>query len=200
MIRLLTACMLTVVFMTTPAAQEPSATDVVEQFQATLISIMKDAEKLGYEGRYQRFAPAIEASHDLPGITKFAAGRYWDKLSAAQQQQLVDAFGRQSIATYAYRFDGYSNQTFKTVSEEKTARGDALVHTVFNNPGGETLRFDYVLHNTDTGWRILNIIVDGVSDLAIKRAEYSSILRTQSVDVLIEKLNAQVAQYAKASK
>lgn len=181
------------------AAQEQSATEVVEQFQATLIAVMKDAEKLGYEGRYQRLAPAIKASHDLPGITKFAAGRYWDKLNTEQQNQLIDAFTRQSIATYAYRFDGYSDQTFKTISQEKLTREDMLVRALFNDPGGDTLRFDYVLRDTDAGWRIINIIVDGVSDLAIKRSEYSSILGSKGIAALIEKLNTQIAQYAQSA-
>lgn len=181
-------------------AQEQHAAEVVEQFQATLISAMKDADTLGYEGRYRRLAPAIETSHDLPGIAKFAAGRYWDTLSPDQQKKLVDAFARQSIATYAYRFDGYAGQSFKTVSEQKTARGDALVHTVFNDPGGAAVRFDYVLRDTIAGWRIVNIIVDGVSDLAIKRSEYSSMLRSQGVDALIKKLNSQSTQYAQPVK
>lgn len=197
MIRLLIACLLVMIPMTPVAAQEQSAAEVVEQFQATLIAVMKDAEQLGYAGRYQRLAPAIEASHDLPGIAKFAAGRYWDKLTAEQQKLLVDTFTRQSIATYAYRFDGYSSQSFKTASRNKTARGDRLVHTLFNDPGSNTLRFDYVLRETNAGWRIVNIIVDGVSDLAIKRSEYSSILRGKGIDALIEKLNGQIAQYAK---
>ncbi len=199
MIRLLVACLLAMILMAPVTAQEQSATKVVERFQATLISVMKDAGKLGYDGRYQRLAPAVETSHDLPGIARFAAGRYWNKLTAQQQKLLVDTFARQSIATYAYRFDGYSGQSFKTVSEEKTARGDVLVHTLFNDPGGDTLRFDYVLRDTDAGWRIVNIIVDGVSDLAIKRSEYSSILREKGIDALIEKLNDQIAQYAKSA-
>jgi len=179
------------------AASPEGATAVVERFQSTLISVMKDAQKLGYEGRYKRLAPAVEESHNLPGIAQFAAGRYWEKLSDQQKKTYVDAFAKMSMATYAYRFDDYSGESFKTVSEEATGKGDALVHTLFSKANGEKIHFDYVLRRKDGVWRIINIIVDGVSDLAIKRSEYGNILRDQGADVLIAKLQGQIAQYSK---
>ncbi|MGH8751514.1 MAG: ABC transporter substrate-binding protein, partial [Burkholderiales bacterium] len=182
------------------AAAPDNATAVIERFQATLISVMADAQKLGYEGRYKKLAPAIEESHDLAGIAQFAAGRYWEKLSDAQKKSYVDTFGKLSMATYAYRFDGYSGESFKALSEEATGNRDALVHTLLSTPNGEKIRFDYVLRRKDGNWRIINIIVDGVSDLAIKRSEYGNILRDQGGDVLITKMQGQIAQYSKSGE
>lgn len=178
-------------------AASPDSAAVVERFQSTLISVMKDSQKLGYEGRYKLLAPAVEESHDLPGIAQFAAGRYWEKLSEQQKKTYVDAFAKMSIATYAYRFDDYSGESFKTVSEEATGKSDALVHTLLSAPKSENIHFDYVLRRKDGVWRIINIIVDGVSDLAIKRSEYGNIIRDQGADVLIAKLQGQIAQYSK---
>jgi hopene-associated glycosyltransferase HpnB/hopanoid biosynthesis associated membrane protein HpnM len=178
------------------AASPEGATAVVERFQSTLISVMKDAKKLGYEGRYKRLAPAVEESHDLPGIAQFAAGRYWEKLTEQQKKAYVDAFAGMSIATYAYRFDDYSGESFKAVSEEATGKGDALVHTLLSAPNKENIHFNYVLRRKDGVWRIINIIVDGVSDLAIKRSEYTKIISDQGGDVLIAKLQGQIAQYS----
>ncbi|HMK15003.1 MAG TPA: ABC transporter substrate-binding protein [Burkholderiales bacterium] len=179
------------------AAPPEGATAVVERFQSALISVMKDAQKLGYEGRYKRLAPAVEESHDLPGIAQFAVGRYWEKLSDQQKKAYEDAFARMSIATYAYRFDDYSGESFKVVSQEATGKGDATVHTLFSAPNKEDIHFDYVLRRKDGVWRIINIIVDGVSDLAIKRSEYGNIIRDQGADVLIAKLQGQIAEYSK---
>ncbi|HVS26300.1 MAG TPA: ABC transporter substrate-binding protein [Burkholderiales bacterium] len=179
------------------AAASDNAAVVVERFQATLISAMSEAQKLGYDGRYKKLAPAIEESHDLAGIAQFAAGRYWEKLSDEQKKTYVDVFAKLSIATYAYRFDGYSGESFKALSEEATGKGDALVHTLLSTPNGEKIHFDYVLRRKNGNWRIINIIVDGVSDLAIKRSEYGNVIRDQGGDVLIAKLQGQIAQYSK---
>lgn len=193
-------CMIAMLWWLPVAAQDTDASGVVEQFQASLLAAMKDAQTLGYQGRYERLKPAIEDSHDLPGIAKFAAGRYWEGLSETDQTRLIDTFTRHSIATYAFRFDGYANQAFKTLGEEKLVRGDTLVQSQFSDPAGDTLRFDYVMCEENGRWRITNIIVDGVSDLAIKRSEYSSILRKQDVSALIAKLEQQIEQYAGKAK
>jgi hopene-associated glycosyltransferase HpnB/hopanoid biosynthesis associated membrane protein HpnM len=179
-----------------PLHAAAGATAVVEHFQSTLITVMTDAQKLGYEGRYKRLAPAVEESHDLPGIAQFAAGRQWEKLTDEQKKSLVETFSKHSITTYAYRFDGYSGETFKVLSEEQTVNGDSVVHTLLSTSNGEKIHFDYVLRRKNGVWRIINIIVDGVSDLAIKRSEFGNIIRNEGGDALIAKLKAQIAQYS----
>lgn len=180
----------------TAVAQESSSTKVVEQFQDTLIAVMKDAESLGYEGRYARLAPAVRQSHDLPLIARVAIGRYWSQLDQEQKALLVDRFSELSIATYASRFDSYSGQTFEALSDERVGDDEAVVHTQLIEPDGNTRRFDYLLRRTAEGWRIVNIIVDGVSDLALKRAEYTSIVRREGFDSLIAKLEEKITQYS----
>jgi phospholipid transport system substrate-binding protein len=48
----------------------------------------------------------------------------------------------------------------------------------------------------DEGWQIINIIADGVSDLALKRSEYTSILSRDGFDVLIAKITEKIDNYA----
>lgn len=176
-------------------AHAASATSVVEDFQKTLLSVMKDADQLGYDGRYQRLAPVVKNSHDMPGITRVATGRNWDQMSEEQKTRLVDLFTRLSIATYAARFNAYAGETFKTVGEEKLANGDRLVRTLFADSTGDTIPFDYVLREQDGKWRIVNITVQGVSDLAIRRSEYASIIRKDGVDGLMKKLQDKIGEY-----
>jgi phospholipid transport system substrate-binding protein len=183
--------------LATATGQENSATAVVERFQATLIGVMRDAAKLGYQGRYDRLAPAVKESHDLPQIARITLGRYWNQLNAEQQTLFIDTFSKLSIATYANRFNSYAGETFKTTSEENPAPDETLVRSLFVQAQGETRNFDYQLRRSDGRWRIINIIVDGVSDLALKRADYSSILGREGFAALIAKLQEKIAQSAK---
>ncbi len=183
--------------LTTVSAQETSPSVIIEGFQKALIGVMQDAAKLGYQGRYERLEPAVKQSHDLSQIARIALGRYWSQLSEQQRETFVDTFTRLSIATYAGQFDGYAGQTFKTLSEERPSADRALVRTLFTEAQGNTRHFDYQLRRGEDGsWRIINIVVDGVSDLALKRADYTSILRREGFDALLAKLQEKIAHYA----
>jgi phospholipid transport system substrate-binding protein len=178
-----------------PAAD--TAAKVVEVLHSELLIVMKQAKKLGYAGRYQRLAPTVTASYDFPYISKVVVGRYWRSFTAEQKSQFIDIFSKLSIATYANRFDGYSGERFKTISEEELKRGHRLVKTVLIKANGEEIELDYILYQNNEQWRIINVIAEGVSDLSLKRADYTSYLKKYSFDALLEKLNEKIQNYAK---
>jgi phospholipid transport system substrate-binding protein len=174
------------------------ASDVVERFHAALISSMKHASELGYVGRFEQLKPAVLESHQLAAIAHITTGRHWRKLNPEQQSSFVSTFTQLSISTYADRFDDYSGESFATISEKMLPRGDALVRTKLSQSDGGEVQFDYVLRHKEGSWKIMNIIVDGVSDLALKRAEYGSILNNDGFDALIQMLHDKISQHQSA--
>jgi phospholipid transport system substrate-binding protein len=181
------------------AGDEAGATarQVVERFQDSLIAVMKDGKKLGYAGRYEKLATPVSNSHELAKIARIVVGKEWEKLAAEQQQKLVDAFTRLSIASYAHNFKDYSGESFVFDSEEETTRGGIVVHTHFVIPNDKPVKFDYMLKEIGNSWSIINIIANGVSDLALKRSEYTTILQREGFDTLIAKINEKIDNYSK---
>jgi phospholipid transport system substrate-binding protein len=179
------------------AAAADTATKVVEGLHAELLFVMKQAKKLGYTGRYQRLAPTVIASYDFPYISKVVVGRYWRSFTAEQKSQFIRVFSKLSIATYANRFDGYSGERFKTISGEELRRGHRLIKTVLIKANGEEIELDYILHQNNDQWRIINVIAEGVSDLSLKRADYTSYIRKNGFDALLRKLNEKIQNYAR---
>jgi phospholipid transport system substrate-binding protein len=187
-------------FLATAAyAQEEAATarQVVEKFQAELIDVMKNGKQLGYAGRYEKLKDPVSNSHDLTKIARIVVGKEWEKLTEDQQQKLVDVFSRLSIASYAHNFKDYSGESFVFDSEEETARGGVVVHSHLVVPGEKDVKFDYMLKEKGPSWRIINIIANGVSDLALKRSEYTAILQREGFDALIAKINEKIDNYSK---
>ncbi|MEF3073400.1 ABC transporter substrate-binding protein [Methylobacter sp. Wu1] len=187
-------------FLATAAyAQEEAATarQVVEKFQAELIDVMKNGKQLGYAGRYEKLKDPVSNSHDLTKIARIVVGKEWEKLTEDQQQKLVEVFSRLSIASYAHNFKDYSGESFVFDSEEETARGGVVVHSHLVVPGEKDVKFDYMLKEKGPSWRIINIIANGVSDLALKRSEYTAILQREGFDALIAKINEKIDNYSK---
>jgi phospholipid transport system substrate-binding protein len=179
------------------AQANAAAKQIVEKFQGQLIEVMKNGNKLGFSGRYDKLKDAVTNSHDLPKIARIVVGKEWEKLSETQQSQLVDVFSKLSIASYAHNFKDYSGENFTFDTEEETTRGGVIIHSHLNIPDDKPVKFDYMLKEKGDSWRIINIIANGVSDLALKRSEYTSILQRDGFDALIAKINEKIDNYSK---
>ncbi|MGR9072089.1 MAG: ABC transporter substrate-binding protein [Gammaproteobacteria bacterium] len=174
-----------------------TAKQVVENFQGELLEMMKQGDELKYSGRYEKMDAAVNKSHDLTKIARIVVGKEWKNLLPEQRDKLVDVFSQLSIASYAHSFKEYSGESFKFDSEEETARGGVIVHTYFVVPDDKDVKFDYMLKKKGETWQIINIIANGVSDLALKRSEYTTILKREGFDALIAKINDKISEYSK---
>ncbi len=166
---------------------------VIQYLQSSLLHVMQDGEKLGYDGRYKYLEPVIDQSHDVDLIIKTILGAtYWSQLDATQQNLMVETFRQLSIATYAGRFTHHEGEQFRIIEQRDLPRDQVLVRSQLTQSDGGTVNFDYVLHQDQGHWRITNILFDGVSDLAIKRGEYRAILQRSGFQALIDMLKEKI--------
>jgi len=179
------------------SAGDRGATDVVEKLHTTLLAVMKDGDKIGYQGRFDQLAPVIKSSFDMPFISRAVLGKYWETFNNEQRSKFVEAFTHMSIATYAANFDSYSGERFKTNSEKEVSGGRILIQSQLIKSDGGQVQLDYLLHRTGSQWRIVNIIAEGVSDLAMKRADYSAFLKSKGFEALLKKLKEKTNQYSR---
>ncbi|MGH6661717.1 MAG: ABC transporter substrate-binding protein [Rhodospirillales bacterium] len=170
------------------AAETPSK--VVEKFQANLLQVMKDAEKLSVRQRYERLASTVETSFHLPLMVQIATANHWQDASPSQRVQLVSAFRRMSVTTLATLFDSYDGESFQILAEKPGPQHTQLVLTKLTKSDKSTVNIAYVARRFDDGWRMIDVIVDnGISELKVRRSEYSSILKSDGVPGLVALLN-----------
>ena len=176
---------------------QTAAGSTVATLHSTLLDVMKRSQELGYKGRYEALNPVISDSFDFAAIARVVLGRYWSELKPEQQQAFVEAFTRLSVATYASRFDSFSGESFRPVDATEQGDENVTVKTELVKADGGTVRLDYVLRPGEgERWRILNVVADGISDLSLKRADYTSIMKNEGYEALITKLNERVGRYA----
>ncbi len=180
------------------ADEVQTGSTVISHLNETLLETMKNAKTLGYSGRYQKLDKVIGETHDLAKIARLSVGRKnWGEMSGQQRQKFVDEFHRYSIATYVDRFNGFGGETFKTISEQPLPRGRVVVKSLLRSPEYGVVNFDYILDQDDAGqWKIINIMADGVSDLSLKRAHYSDVIKQKGIEALIAELIAKTASYS----
>ncbi len=176
-----------------PPESSAGPAKVVAQFDAALIGSMKAGKKAGIEGRMSIMQRAVESAFDLSRISQAVLGHYWAGFSQEQQKKFSALLGKLTVVSYAANFDSYANQRFTITAVRR--RGDsAFVSTRFSDPSaGQTHTFAYELQSQTQGhWKIVNVIADGVSDVAIKRAEYMDLLSKGSFSDLVDALQKQI--------
>jgi hypothetical protein len=67
-----------------PTHAEAGPVGPVERVTTQLLTVMREAEKLGFEGRYQALEPVLRESFRFPLMAQMATGRHWRELSEAQ--------------------------------------------------------------------------------------------------------------------
>jgi len=177
------------------AASGESAGSIVQALHAALLDAMRAGNSIGFRERYERLAPVIRRTHDLPKIARISLGSYWRKLDKQQRLLFVTEFSRLSISIYASRFKSYGGERFTVVAEKATRHGGMLVQSRLVKASGKAVHLDYQLRRKKGRWLIVNVIANGVSDLALKRAEYSAIVRQQGFPPLLARLREKRAQY-----
>ncbi len=180
------------------AEQPPSAARAtVERLDAAYLDVMKHATALGYDGRFAKLTPILERCFDFRVMARLSIGGRWKDLTPAQQSQLAETFGKLSIATYAGRFTGYSGEHFEILGDEPGTQSTVLVRTRVVIPDKEPVQLDYRLRQGADGWRIIDVFMNGtVSELALRRNEYTAILDRDGFDGLIAALDEKIADFA----
>jgi phospholipid transport system substrate-binding protein len=172
------------------ATDTPAAT--IATLQQNLIAVASGPSSATIEQRYRALEPVIVATHDLPYIAEFALRRQWSSFNEADRQRFVAAFQRLSVMTYAARFKAVGADTFRAIAAQPAdSSGRVLVSTAVARAGQPDVRLEYLLQQGEQGWRIINVVADGVSDLALKRAEYQRVFTTGGLDGLIAELESQ---------
>lgn len=162
----------------------------IEAFDRTLLETMKQGEALGAKGRYRKLAPAVEAAFDLPVMTRFAVGPAWATMSAADQQALVKAFTRLSIASYAHNFNSFSGERFDVDAKVQTRGPDKIVQSHLTPGHGAPVSLTYRMRGAGGAWRIIDVYYGAVSQLTTRRSDFAAPLAAGGAKGLLAHLEA----------
>jgi phospholipid transport system substrate-binding protein len=164
----------------------------IATFYDALLAAMKEAQRLGFQGRYDKLAPVIHATFDFPAMTRIAVGPDWNTIAADLQAQLVENFTRMTIATYANRFDGYSGERFEVDPTSETRNTGRLVRTKLVPSSGEPVTLNYLMRGSGETWKVVDVYLTGtISELATRRTEFAAILKAGGPSALVDSLRQQ---------
>ena len=176
-----------------------SAKQVVEQFHTTLLSTMKDSN-LGFEGRFEWLKPAVAETFNIPFMAEITSGIYWNRSSEDERKKYIEAFTDMSTATYAARFRNYTGEAFDILGVQAEGRTSIVVRAEITDSDGGHTQLNYLLRNFNGRWQVVDIYFNGsISELAVRKSDYSSVLKNGGMSALAAALEAKVAEMAARS-
>ena len=174
--------------------QIEQASAVVETLHSTLVSVATE-QNLGFEQRVEMLDDVVRESFDFSYISRFLLRRTWNDLDTEEQQSFINIFERLSVASYASRFAEVNAESL--VINESQAQGENRVQVIASVMlEDRDVPLSYLLQPASDEaaerWAIVNVIADGVSDLALRRAEYSRVLADKDFEGLLEYVSQQI--------
>jgi phospholipid transport system substrate-binding protein len=162
----------------------------IESLDNALLASMKAGSTLTMAQRYRQLAPVIERTFDLPVMTAFAVGPAWANFSSEEQQALIAAFARLTIASYAHNFTSFDGQRFE-IQPDVAVRGvDKIVQSRLISPHSDPVNLTYRMRESADSWKIIDVYYGAISQLTTRRADFAAPIASGGASGLIAHLDS----------
>jgi phospholipid transport system substrate-binding protein len=145
--------------------------------------------------REAKIRDLLRKNFDLETIGRFVLSKYWRTATPDQQSDYQALFSEFVLRTYARRLGGYANEQFKITSAKPLGSRDALVLTEISQQAGPPITAGWRVRDTNNSYKIIDVMVEGVSMAATQRSEFETVVRNQGLVGLIEILRAKVTAF-----
>jgi phospholipid transport system substrate-binding protein len=171
------------------AADPQSAAAFIQQAAGDLSQNVSGAEST--QERENRLLPLIDRVADVPGIARFCLGRFWNTATPQQQQQYVTLFRGRLAHNIAERLGNQAGAVSVTTGRPEARNDSVLVPSTITRPNNAPVA--WLVTQTGSGYRIVDVMAEGVSMRLTQRNDYSSFLSSHggNVAALIQAMQRQ---------
>ena len=174
-------------------ATADGAARFIHQFGNRAIETLR-MSGLTLDQREARFRGLLSEGFDLAFIGRFVLGKYWRAATPDQQADYLELFGEYVLQTYSARLGGYSGETISVVGARQANDKDAVIRTQIDRPSGPPIVADWRVRMTGGQYRIIDVIVEGISLAVTQRSEFASVVRRDGIEGLLAILRARTTK------
>ena len=185
--------LLTLTAAASPVAPASPRDMVIDTSQKMLAALKKDKDLLKQNPQriYELVSEIVLPHFDFTTMSKWVLGKNWRTLNPGQQQRFTTEFRTLLVRTYAVSLSEYQDQKLNYLPlKAAPSADDVTVRTEVLRGGGPAIPINYSMHLTANGWKVYDVVIDGVSLVINYRTSFATQIRTGGVDKLIEDLVA----------
>ena len=179
------------------AAREPTST-VPRQFIKALaqnaIAVLDDRQAT-LENREKTFRVLLTENFAMKQLSRFVVGRHWRRMTPQQREKYGKLFEDWVVKYYSIRLNRYSDLTLRVIRAKAVGKKDVLVNTRFEGPTIPTpLQVHWRIRPFESGLRIIDVIVEGVSMAVMQRADFTAIIEKRGVEGFLQQLKTTLSE------
>jgi phospholipid transport system substrate-binding protein len=180
------------------ASSKETASKYVEKLGDTALATISN-KSFSKDQKQAKLDALFSDNVDFNWVGRFVMGRYWRQATDAQKARYLKEYKKFLIVHYTSRFTDYTSGSFKITSAQEDGDGEYTVgmQITSNDKGAEPVLVDYRVRAEGNGFKIFDVIVEGVSLITTQRSEFASVLNDKGIDHLIEQLAAKSKPGAK---
>ncbi len=173
-------------------AQELGPEDLVKKVTAEILDAFKSDKDLAAGDRKRALQLAeqkIMPHVDFGEAAQLAVGKVWWTATPAQRERITVEFRTMLVRIYSNAINVYRGQTMQIMPVRMAAGAtEVTVRNRYVKPGQPPVPVEYAMKKTPEGWKIYDIVVEGVSLVLTYRAEFEQVSRVSGIEGLIKKL------------
>ena len=169
-------------------AMAQSPTGYIRGILDQVMSIQNNSS-LSRADRRQQIHQIIRENFDFNTMAKTVLSSSYSQLNAGQVKEFNNVFSylfQDSYTSMVLDFLKHENIEYGAASQTD---GKAKVKTVIKRPN-ENIPVTYLLDNR-AGWKMYDVIVDGVSILHTYENKFSQVIQEKGFDYIIQRMNEQ---------
>ena len=143
----------------------------------------------------KRFYDLLNGALDLDFIGQFVLGRNWRTATPEQRKEFISVYRDLNIATWSKRFNEFKGKNFVFKgTTPSSSKGQIFVDTVVPMDQGEPAKVVWRVREKNGDYKIVDIIIEGVSLAQSARSEYTAFIKNNpgGIDALIKDLQAKL--------
>ncbi len=137
----------------------------------------------------------IRGGFDLDLTSQLVLGKFWGRATPKQRMAFKDLFAQYLLNAYARQLDAYRIETLEVVACNRVGENDFLVQTSIVRDG-DTANAVWRVRAQGGEYRIIDVLIDGISLTLTQRSEFASVIGRDGLDGMLAALRARVSEPA----
>lgn len=175
----------------TSAAEDTDITaaprKLIEDTAAGIVSALGRQDQSA-EARVAEIEKIANEVFDFTTMSKLVLARHWRKLDKEKRVEFVREFKRNLSKTYGTRLDRYDQENIEVFGSQLEPRDDVSIKTRIVGGQFNGAVISYRLRKRSERWRIIDVVIEGVSLVSNYRSQFAEILSNGTIDDLLAKL------------